>query len=252
MVMTDIGYVALVLGFVVAAYSACASLIAGRSGHDDLWFSARNGVWAALALTSVASAAMVYAFVSRDFSVKYVADYSSRDLSLPLTISAWWAGQAGSILLWAWLLSVFAGVVLVQNRRQNQELTPYVTATMMAVLTFFLGTMAFAANPFEKLPTTPADGLGLNPLLQNGGMYFHPTTLYLGYVGFTVPFAFAMAALITGRLGDEWIRSSRRWTLFAWFFLGMGNLFGPVGYTVLAGAECGAGTRWRTPASCPG
>jgi cytochrome c-type biogenesis protein CcmF len=232
--VTDIGYLALVIGFAVAAYSAGASFIAGRTGHDDLWLSARNAVWAVLALASVASAAMVYAFISRDFSVKYVAEYSSRDLSLPLTIAAWWAGQAGSILLWAWLLSVFAGIVLVQNRRQNQELTPYVTAVMMAILTFFLGTMAFTANPFEKLPTTPADGLGLNPLLQNEGMYFHPTTLYLGYVGFTVPFAFAMAALITGRLGDEWIRSSRRWTLFAWFFLGMGNLFGAQwAYTVL-------------------
>jgi len=232
--MTDVGYVALLIGFVVAAYSASASFIAGRTGQKELWVSARNAVWAVLALTSLASAAMVYAFVSRDFSIKYVAEYSSRDLSLPLTIASWWAGQAGSILLWAWLLAVFTGVVIIQNRRQNQELAPFITAVMMAVLTFFLGTMAFAANPFEKLPTTPADGLGLNPLLQNEGMYLHPTTLYLGYVGFTVPFAFAMAALITGRLGDEWIRSSRRWTLFAWFFLGMGNLFGAQwAYTVL-------------------
>src|SRR3990172_8423976 len=113
--MTDIGYAALIIGFAVAAYSACASFISGRSGHGDLWLSARNGVWAALALTSVASAAIVYAFVSRDFSVKYVAEYSSRDLSLPLTISAWWAGQAGSILLLASLLSLFALLVLVQN-----------------------------------------------------------------------------------------------------------------------------------------
>jgi cytochrome c-type biogenesis protein CcmF len=233
--MPDIGYVALSMAFVLAAYAAVASLLAVRSGQGDLWLSARNAVWAALALTSVASVALVYALATRDFSLRYVAEYTSRDLSMPLTLSAWWAGQAGSLLFWSWLLAVFAGVVLIQNRRQNKELTPYTIAVIMAVLTFFLGIVIFAANPFEKLPVTPADGLGLNPLLQNKGMLYHPPTLYLGYVAFTVPYAYAMAALLSGRLGgNEWIHASRRWALFAWLFLGAGNLLGAQwAYTVL-------------------
>ena len=232
--MADIGYVALSMAFVLAAYAAVVSLLAVRSGHGDLWLSARNAVWAALALTSVASAALLYALATRDFSLRYVAEHTSRDLSMPLTLSAWWAGQAGSLLLWSWLLAVFAGAVLIQNRRQNKELTPYTVAVIMAVLAFFLGIVIFAANPFEKLPSTPADGLGLNPLLQNKGMLYHPPTLYLGYVGFVVPYAYAMAALMSGRLGNQWIRASRRWTLFAWLFLGAGNLLGAQwAYTVL-------------------
>ena len=232
--MADIGYVALSMAFVLAAYAAVASVLAVRSGQGDLWLSARNAVWAAVALTSVASAALVYALATRDFSLRYVAEYTSRDLSMPLTLSAWWAGQAGSLLFWSWLLAVFGGVVLIQNRRQNKELTPYTVAVIMAVLTFFLGIVIFAANPFEKLPVTPADGLGLNPLLQNRGMLYHPPTLYLGYVGFTVPYAYAMAALMSGRLGNEWTYASRRWVLFAWLFLGAGTLLGAQwAYTVL-------------------
>jgi cytochrome c-type biogenesis protein CcmF len=232
--MADIGYVALSMAFVLAAYAAVASFLAVRSGQGDLWLSARNAVWAAVALTSVASTALVYALATRDFSLRYVAEYTSRDLSMPLTLSAWWAGQAGSLLLWSWLLAVFGGVVLIQNRRQNKELTPYTVAVIMAVLTFFLGIVIFAANPFEKLPVTPADGLGLNPLLQNRGMLYHPPTLYLGYVGFTVPYAYAMAALMSGRLGNEWLYASRRWVLFAWLFLGAGTLLGAQwAYTVL-------------------
>jgi cytochrome c-type biogenesis protein CcmF len=232
--MADIGYVALSMAFVLAAYAAVASLLAVRSGQGDLWLSARNAVWAAVALTSVASAALVYALATRDFSLRYVAEYTSRDLSMPLTLSAWWAGQAGSLLFWSWLLAVFAGVVLIQNRRRNKELTPYTVAVIMAVLTFFLGIVIFAANPFEKLPVTPADGLGLNPLLQNRGMLYHPPTLYLGYVAFTVPYAYAMGALMSGRLGNEWTYASRRWVLFAWLFLGAGTLLGAQwAYTVL-------------------
>ncbi len=232
--MGDIGYVALVVAFALAVYSAGASLVAVRTGHGDLWWSARNAVWVAATLTTLASAALVYSLLNRDFSLRYVAEYTSRDLSMPLTFAAWWAGQAGSLLLWSWLLAVFAGAVLIQNRRQNQELTPYTLSVIMAILAFFLGVVLFAENPFERLATTPADGLGLNPLLQNKGMLYHPPTLYLGYVGFTVPFAYAMAALMSGRLGNQWVHASRRWTLFAWFFLGAGNLLGAQwSYTVL-------------------
>ena len=223
--MVDVGFISLIVALAIAGYTTLAAFLSPR-GYPELWRSARTGVLVTLGLATIASAALVNAFVSRDFSVEYVAQYSDRDMDLFYTIAAWWAGQAGSLLLWSWVLGIFAVFVVLQNKPQNRELLPYAVGMMMGLLTFFLGVMVFAANPFERLPYTPADGQGLNPLLQNPGMFFHPTTLYLGYVGFTVPFAFAIAALITGRLGDEWIRSTRRWTLFAWFFLGMGNLFG--------------------------
>ncbi|MBI4319621.1 MAG: heme lyase CcmF/NrfE family subunit [Chloroflexi bacterium] len=224
--VTDVGYGAMVIGLVIAAYTAVAATSGAMKGYPELLRSARNGVLVTFGLTSLASAALVYAFLARDFGVQYVAQYSSRDLEPVFTFAAWWAGQAGSLLLWAWMLAMFATIIVVQNKEQNRRLLPYATSIMMAILAFFLLVMIFAANPFERSPVTPADGQGLNPLLENFGMFFHPTTLYIGYVGFTVPFAFAMAALITKRLDDQWIRSTRRWTLFAWFFLGLGNLFG--------------------------
>ncbi|TAK32637.1 MAG: heme lyase CcmF/NrfE family subunit [Chloroflexota bacterium] len=224
--MTEIGYFSLVIALFVSGYSAVAYVYGARARVTPLLTSARNGVYVAFGLATIASAILVNAFFSRDFGVAYVYQYSSSDMDVFYTFAAWWAGQAGSLLFWAWLLSLFAVIVIYQNRDQNRELIPYVGAIMMVIMAFFMAVMAFSSNPFERLPVTPAEGEGLNPLLQNMGMFFHPTTLYLGYVGFTVPFAFALAALMTGRLGDQWIQSTRRWTLFAWFFLGMGNLFG--------------------------
>jgi cytochrome c-type biogenesis protein CcmF len=177
-------------------------------------------------LLSIASAGLTYAFVTRDFNVEYVAAYSSRDLPIFYTISAFWGGQKGSLLFWAWILGLFASIVVLQNRRKNRELMPYVVGIIAVVLLFFEFILVFMSQPFERLGFIPPDGQGLNPLLQNPGMVFHPTTLYLGYVGFTIPFAFAIAALITGKLGDHWIRTTRRWTIFSWFFLTWGNLFG--------------------------
>jgi cytochrome c-type biogenesis protein CcmF len=137
-----------------------------------------------------------------------------------------WAGQSGSLLLWAWLLCFFAAIVVWQNRKKNRELLPYVLATILFTALFFFGLMVYATSPFARLPQPVADGNGLNPMLQNPGMVMHPPTLYLGYVGFTVPFAFALAALFANRLDAQWIRSTRRWTLFSWLFLTLGNLFG--------------------------
>jgi cytochrome c-type biogenesis protein CcmF len=145
---------------------------------------------------------------------------------LAYTLTAFYAGQSGSLLFWAWLLSLFAAIVVWQNRRKNRHILPYVNLVLIAITLFFLLLLVFVTSPFERFPTAPPDGQGLNPLLQNPGMIFHPITLFLGYVGFSVPYAFAMAALITGELGDTWIRSTRRWTLFSWFFLTIGNLLG--------------------------
>ncbi|MBI2907396.1 MAG: heme lyase CcmF/NrfE family subunit [Chloroflexi bacterium] len=224
--MTEIGQISLFAGLLISLYTAVAALFGAKKDVPELLESARYGVIVIAGLVTIASAALLYAIIGHDFQVAYVAQYSSRDMSLFYLVSSFWAGNDGSMLLWAWALAVYSAIVVVQNRRQNQELMPYVIAVLMANSIFFLALLTFVSSPFTRTPGVPADGQGLNPLLENMGMFFHPTTLYLGYVGFTVPFAFAMAALITGRVGDQWIRSTRRWTLFAWFFLGLGNLFG--------------------------
>ncbi len=224
--MADVGNAALITAFVVAVYAAIAAFVGSRARIHELWLSARNAVFVVFGLTSVASAALVYSFFARDFSIRYVAEHSSSDLPLTYTFAGWWAGQAGSLLFWAWVLSVLAVVVVVQGEKRQREQIPYVAAVMMGILAFFLGVIAFYANPLEKLPLAVSEGAGLNPLLRTSDMISHPTTLLLGYATFTVPFAFAMAALISGRLDDWWIRSTRRWTLVAWLFLSLGNLFG--------------------------
>ncbi|MBI4317051.1 MAG: heme lyase CcmF/NrfE family subunit [Chloroflexi bacterium] len=226
MVLTDLGYAALLIAFIVAGFSSISFIWGKIKGYGELLDSARNGVYAVCGLLTVASAIMLYALLTHDFQVQYIAQYTSRDLDLFFVISAFWAGQEGSLLFWAWLLTAFTVIVAVQNRDAHRELMPWVLGILMITCTFFLMLLTVVTNPFFRLPVVPADGQGLNPLLQNPGMFFHPPTTYLGYVGFAIPFAFAMAALITGRLGDAWIRSTRRWTLFAWFFLSMGNFFG--------------------------
>jgi cytochrome c-type biogenesis protein CcmF len=198
--------------------------VKGRRG--ELIASSENAAMAVFAFITLASAAMIYALLTRDFQVEYVWNYSNRSLSWFYTLTAFYAGQKGSLLLWAWLLSIFSVIVVFQNRKKNRELMPYVLGILMSITFFFTVLMVFSTNPFELLNFTPRDGQGLNPLLQNPGMIFHPPTLYLGYVGITVPFAFSIAALITGRLGDVWIKTTRRWTIFSWFFLTVGNLFG--------------------------
>ena len=224
--MTQIGQIALVLALLLAAYSAVASVIGARRGRPWLLTSGRRGILVVCGLTTIAAAALWYAFLTRDFQVAYVYDYSSRGLSTFYTISAFWAGQEGSLLLWAWVLAIFGAIVVFQTRKRNTDMAPYVLLVIGAIEVFFLGVLVFGSPPFAMLATVPPDGYGLNPMLTNPGMFFHPTTLYLGYVGFTVPFAFCIAALITGKLGDQWIKSTRRWTLFAWLFLSLGNLIG--------------------------
>ncbi|MFQ5987634.1 MAG: heme lyase CcmF/NrfE family subunit [Dehalococcoidia bacterium] len=224
--MADLGYVALVLAFAVSIYSAAASVLGKRSDRPELVASARNGVYAVFGLVTLASIALIYALLAHDFQVEYVASYTSRDMSPFYTLSAFWAGNDGSLLFWAWVLSIFGAIVIFQNRRASRELMPYVSSVVMATLAFFLLLMVFVSNPFAKLAFTPTDGIGLNPLLENPGMVFHPPTLLIGFAGFTIPFAFAIAALITRKLGDEWIRSIRRWTLFSWAILGLGTLLG--------------------------
>jgi len=224
--MTTIGHFSLLIAFALSLYIIIAYWVAAKSENEYLKASCENSVYALTGLIVLSSAALFYAFVNHDFSIAYVAHYSNRDLSLFYTISAFWAGQKGSLLLWSLVLSFFSSIVSIQNRHKNRELIPYVMIVLHVILAFFIFLMNFSTNPFEKSFETPQDGSGLNPMLQNPAMMFHPPTLYLGYVGFSVPFAFAMAALITGKLSDVWIRTTRKWTILSWFFLGMGNLLG--------------------------
>ncbi len=224
--IADLGYAAIVTAFAVAVYGAVAAFVGSRARIYELWLSARNAVFVVFGLTSIASVALVYSFLARDFGIRYVADHSSSDLPLTYTFAGWWAGQAGSLLFWAWVLSLLAVIVVLQGEKRHREQMPYVAAVMMGILGYFLGVIAFSANPLEKLPVALSEGAGLNPLLRTSDMISHPTSLLLGYATFTVPFAFAMAALMSGRLDDWWIRSTRRWTLVAWLFLSLGNLFG--------------------------
>ena len=224
--MTSIGYQALIIALVLSAYSIVAYIL-GRKTHSAKYIeSANNAVYANFILITISSVALLYALITRDFQVEYVAHYSNRALSLFYTITAFWAGQDGSLLLWDWMLTLFAVIVVVQSRKKNQELLPYIMVIINFTLLFFIYLTAFKTNPFSRTPFVPEDGTGLNPLLQNPGMIFHPPSLYLGFVGFTVPFAFAIAALITNKLDEQWIKSVRRWTLFAWLFLTIGNILG--------------------------
>ena len=223
--MSEIGPLAIGMAFVVSLYGLAAPLLGKALKRQELVRSGSAAVYANFLLLSVASAALLQALLTRDFGNAYVASYTSKDLGFWYTLSALWAGQAGSLLFWALLLTGFTALV-VWRQSVYRELMPYVIATLMGTSAFFTMLLAFVSSPFARVPFTPADGSGLNPLLQNPGMFFHPPTQYLGYVGFTIPFAFAIAAMATRRLDDEWIRATRRWTLMAWFFLSWGVIFG--------------------------
>ncbi len=224
--MIDVGAVALLVAWVLAIYAIVLSLVGVRVRRRDFIRSAEHAALAVWGLVSVSTAALLHALATHDFSIEYVAHYSSTTLPLPYVIAALWGGQAGSLLFWTLILTSMSAVVILQNHHKNRELMPYVLATLMVVALFFLSMVNFVTPPFQRLAFTPAEGRDLNPLLQNYWMTIHPPSLYTGYVACSIPFAFAIAAMVSGRLDDVWIRTTRRWTLLAWFFLSLGNLFG--------------------------
>jgi len=221
-----IGTQTLTVGLVLSFYAVLLFFFFGKKPHSKYIKSAQNATIAVFMLIAAASVTLFISLFRRDFQIEYVAQYSNRSLSWFYTFAAFWAGQAGSLLFWCLLLSLFAVIVLRQNRNRQSDLLPYALGVMQTTIFFFLYLLVFKSNPFTKLPFTPTDGQGLNPLLQNPEMVFHPPSLYIGFVGYTVPFAFALAALITGRLDEHWLKSIRRWTLFSWLFLTLGNVLG--------------------------
>jgi cytochrome c-type biogenesis protein CcmF len=218
----------LLLGaMVVASYTFAVALAAGANGQARTLQAARFGAYGTVATVGTAVVCLAYAFVTHDFRIRYVAHYSDRSMPLHYLFTALWGGQDGSLLWWLFLLSAYIGVCVWWLGKRYLQLQPYVIATLMAIVLFFCILMAFAANPFATNLAGPrADGDGLNPALQNYWMVIHPPCLYTGFVGCSVPFAFGVAALVTGRLDHEWIVASRKWTLFAWMFLGIGNTLG--------------------------
>ncbi|MCA9546654.1 MAG: cytochrome c biogenesis protein CcsA, partial [Myxococcales bacterium] len=224
----SIGNLLLYVGLVVAFFAAAASVV-GRLRDDGRLMLA--GERAGLALSGIlitASLLLVDAFLSHDYSNKYVAHYSDNNMPWYYLIASFWGGQQGSLMFWCLILAICTGLVIWQNRDQNRDILPTVITVLMAVQIFFLGLMIIEANPFDsfRVNMPPANGRGLEPLLQNPAMTFHPPSILNGYVWFTVPFAFAIAALVHKRLDDTWIRTTRRYAVVSWAFLSVGNLFG--------------------------
>ncbi|HMM48853.1 MAG TPA: heme lyase CcmF/NrfE family subunit [Miltoncostaeaceae bacterium] len=224
--MSLFGRTVLLLALGLAVYALVMALAARRPGGWPRQRSAERAVYALAVMVSLAMLGMWVAFVTDDFTLRNVAEYTSTTLPLQFKLTAVWGSQAGSLLLWMWIFSLFCAAALWFNRNRNRELMPIVIATLMVVAIFFLVLLSFITSPFETLATVPQEGRGLNPQLQNYYMQVHPPLLYLGYVGLTIPFAFAVAALVTGRLDTTWITSVRRWTIFSWLFLGIGMLVG--------------------------
>lgn len=225
--MTALGEFALWIALPIAFWGMVMGFVGGYHKRGDLVLSGERSVHVVFVLLVLASLGIINAFLTDQFQYWYVAGYSNRDLDTYFKVSGLWAGQRGSLVFWAVLVALFASITVLQNRNRNREFMPYVVGVLQGILGFFLVVLLFAkVNPFEQLGFVPADGQGLNPQLQNYWMTIHPPVLYLGFTAFTIPFAFAMAALLSGRLDSRWIALTRRWTLLSWFFLTNGVIFG--------------------------
>ncbi len=229
--MENLGSLAILLAFCVAIYATVASVVGRVKRKPFLVVSGQRAVYAVWVLITLAAGILVYALMTGDFRFAYVAEHSNRTMPMLYKFAAWWGGQEGSLLFWSWLLSTYAAVVVFTNRRRHRDMMPWVLAVLTTVQTFFLILNNFIANPFQMLATDKLivavpDGNGLSPLLQYPAMAIHPPMLYLGYVGFAVPFAFAIGSLITRQPGEGWIHTTRRWTLVTWLFQSSGIMLG--------------------------
>ena len=239
--MASLGSFLLLATFVACSYAAVISVVGARRRSRQLIESGIGAFYLIAALMTTASAVMINAFLTDDFSIRYVAHYSDSVQPLFYKITSYWGGLDGSIMFWVFLLSIFGSCAVWVNRERHRELIPYVVATISTVQMFFLYLMVVHKNPFSTfLTNVPADGEGLNPLLQNYWMVIHPPSLYTGFVGMTIPFAFCIAALITGHLDDSWLRAVRRWTMFSWLILSLGLTLG----MIWAYEELGWGGYW--------
>ena len=243
--LANLGYFSLVLTFVAALYGAGAAAYGAVRRRPALVESARHAMLLTWPLVTLASLSIIALLVGRHYEVKYVAAVTSNAMPTYLKVTALWGGQAGSLVFWSWLLSAFATAASLRRWERDREFLPWVIVVTMITLAFFISLVIFFENPFQRLwqtldgrqvsalfqpsgtiPLFPTDGQGLNPLLRHPGMVIHPPMLYLGFVSFVIPYAFAIAALVTRRTDDRWIRITRRWTLVAWLFLSLGLILG--------------------------
>ena len=242
--IANFGFGVLVISFLVTLYSVFAAIYGERRKIPAMVESARRAMLLTWPLLTLTAGVLIYLLVNNHFEVQFVYEVTSRSMPTYLKVTAWWGGQAGSLLFWSWLMSAFASLVTLRKWDRDREFLPWVIVVACATMAFFIGMNVFFENPFAQLYQTfdgvaphtfqpadgvlftPQDGRGLNPLLRHPGMVIHPPMLYLGFVSFVIPYAFAMAALITGRTDDRWIRLTRRWTLWAWLFLSFGLVLG--------------------------
>ena len=222
-----LGTLTLLIAVVVVAYAAVAGVVGHRLKRPGLVDSAVYASFAWTALMCLASCLIIYAFVTHDFRLKYVAHYSDTTMPTFYLLTAYWGGLDGSLMFWVFVLSLFSTAAVLVNRRRHHDMIGYIVATVAVVAAFFLALLLYSKNPFTTFLTSPpVEGRGMNPLLQNYWMVIHPPSLYIGYVGMTVPFAFCIAALASGRLDDSWLYSVRTWVIIPWFFLGFGLILG--------------------------
>ncbi|HLG62783.1 MAG TPA: heme lyase CcmF/NrfE family subunit [Ktedonosporobacter sp.] len=226
MYFSDLGSISLILAAGFALYTIIAAVVGAMRHTPALVASAQRGVLVVALLMLLASFALVASFLTHDFGLSYVAQHSSLSMPWYFTAAAFYGGQEGSLLYWALMLSIFSAIFIFTAKRAPAELVPYVAATLMGIEVFFLLMLTTVSNPFARVPVAPADGNGLNPLLMDPGMLVHPPMLLMGYMSFSVPFAFAVAAMITGKLSSEWLRAIRRWTLAAWTIQTVGLVLG--------------------------
>ncbi|MCX8024694.1 MAG: heme lyase CcmF/NrfE family subunit [Thermanaerothrix sp.] len=243
--VAEVGFGALIVAFVVALYGIVTAIYGARR-HMEPWLeSARRAMLLTWPLITLSVVCLVSLLVGGHYEVQYVYNVTSSFMPLYLKVTALWGGQAGSLVFWSWLMAAFASAVTLRKWERDREFLPWVIVVTLVTLAFFLGLVIFVENPFVRFwqmpdgrqavamfaprgatPLVPVDGRGLNPLLRHPGMILHPPMLYLGFVSFVIPYAFGVAALITGRTDDRWIRITRRWTLVAWLFLSLGLILG--------------------------
>ncbi|HET6465994.1 MAG TPA: heme lyase CcmF/NrfE family subunit [Nitrospiria bacterium] len=236
----EIGHFCVVLALVLSVLAMVSPIVGLKTGRPDLVRIARQAVTLNFFLVSIGMASLIYSFLTNDYSVKYVMATSNSKLPVFYKVAGLWGGHEGSLMLWVWILTAYSTLVVWLHWRTQPVIMPYLLSIQSLIMFGFLAMIVFLSNPFERLFPVPPDGRDLNPLLQDPAMVVHPPMLYLGYVGFSIPFAFAMAALFSGRLGEEWIKVTQRWTLFAWMALTTGILMG--GYW--AYYELGWGGYW--------
>jgi cytochrome c-type biogenesis protein CcmF len=240
----NIGFGALVITFAVSLYGIAAAIYGVRTNRPAWVQSARSAQLLTFPLLTISALSLILLLVNNQYNVQYVYNTTSSTMPIYLKVTALWGAQAGSLLFWSWLMAAFASAVTLRKWSRDSEFLPWVIVVTLVTLAFFLILVLFVENPFVRfwqtptgrtialfqpagsIPFTPLDGRGLNPLLRHFGMIIHPPLLYLGFVSFVIPFAFAIAALITGRTDDRWIRVTRRWTLVAWLFLSLGLVLG--------------------------